>query len=306
VTTICVPDDDFAVALADIGAGVGRSILVWAGTRPVPDEAADIEFLVAPYELTAWDRELLGQLPRLRVIQLLTAGVEPWLDRVPEGVLLCGARGLHSGSTAELAVAAILSHLHELPRFADQQRRHVWDRHFTDGLRARRVLVLGAGEIGARVAEVARVFDASVRVVARTARDGVHSLEELPQLLPDAEIVVIALPNTPQTTGLVDAGFLAALPDGALVVNVARGALLQTDALLAELTAGRLYAFLDVVEGEPLPSDHPLWTAPNLVITPHVGGGSTGWQQVAQQMVRAQVQRYLGGDPLRNVVTDGY
>jgi phosphoglycerate dehydrogenase-like enzyme len=168
------------------------------------------------------------------------------------------------------------------------------------------VLVLGAGDIGERVAAASRVFDAEVTVIARTARAGVRSLTELPTLLPTADVVVIALPNTPQTVGLVDAEFLKALPDGALVVNVARGPIVVTEALLAELLARRLYAFLDVFEVEPLPAADPLWTAPNLVFTPHVGGGADGWQPVAHRLVRAQVERYASGLPLANVVRDGY
>ncbi|WP_322755930.1 NAD(P)-dependent oxidoreductase [Frankia sp. Cas3] len=124
-----------------------------------------------------------------------------------------------------------------------------------------------------RVATAARIFDADVMVVARRARLGVHELSELPALLPDADVVVLALPNTPETTGLVDAAFLAGLPDGASVVNVARGALVVTEALLAELNRRRLFAFLDVFEVEPIPAGDPLWSAPNLVITPHIGGG---------------------------------
>ncbi len=128
----------------------------------------------------------------------------------------------------------------------------------------------------------------------------------MPVLLPKADIVVIALPSTPATAGLVDAAFLAALPDGALVVNVARGPIVVTDALVAELTAGRLYAFLDVFETEPLPPDHPLWSLPNAVLTPHVGGGTTGWREAAAQLVHDQVARYVRGEPLLNVVSDGY
>jgi phosphoglycerate dehydrogenase-like enzyme len=303
MTTVCVPDAGLAAALADLG---DLDVLVWDGDGPPPPDAAEIEFLVPRYALQPWSPAQLAQLPRLRVIQVLTAGVEPWLDRVPPGAVLCSARGLHGGTTAEIAVAGILSHLRELPRFAAQQARHEWDRHFTTTLRGRQVLVLGAGEIGRRVAEVARIFDASATVVGRTAREGVHALADVPHLLPTADIVVVALPNTPETTGLVDAAFLAALPDGALVVNVARGALLDTDALLTELTAGRLYAFLDVVDVEPLPSDHPLWSAPNVVITPHIGGGASGWEQVADRIVRAQVERYLAGKELANVVVAGY
>jgi phosphoglycerate dehydrogenase-like enzyme len=143
-------------------------------------------------------------------------------------------------------------------------------------------------------------------VVARTARDGVRTLADVPVLLPQTDVVVLAVPNTAETTGLVDAAFLAAQPDGALIVNVARGAIVDTDALLAELTAGRLRAFLDVTDPEPLPSGHPLWDAPNLLLTPHVGGGTRGWQRRAYDLVREQVARYVAGEKLANRVSAGY
>jgi phosphoglycerate dehydrogenase-like enzyme len=304
VSSICVPDTATAAALTGLPAGV--AVIVWDGRLPAPDGIDDVEFFVPGYGGAEQARSVLDLMPKLRVIQLLTAGVENWLDQAPAGVTLCGGRGVHGGSTAELAVAAILSHLRQLPRFAAQQRRRHWDKTFTDGLRDRRVLVLGAGDIGRRVAAAVRVFDGEPTLVARHAREGVHTLEELPDLLPDQQVVVIALPDTPETTGLVDAKFLAALPDGALVVNVARGPLVQTDALLAELNSGRLFAFLDVFDVEPLPADHPLWTAPNVVLTPHVGGGTTGWEQAAFRLVRDQVQRFLTGEPLVNVVEEGY
>jgi phosphoglycerate dehydrogenase-like enzyme len=168
------------------------------------------------------------------------------------------------------------------------------------------VLVLGAGDIARHVAAALRVFDADVTLVGRTQREDVRTLAELPQLLPSAHAVVIAVPLTEQTSGLVDAGFLAALPDGAMVVNVARGRIVDTDALLAELERGRLSAFLDVTEPEPLPPGHPLWHAPNVLITPHVGGGTTGWRRRGYRLVREQLRRFAAGEPLLNTVTEGY
>jgi phosphoglycerate dehydrogenase-like enzyme len=149
---------------------------------------------------------------------------------------------------------------------------------------------------------------AEVTLVARRSRDGVRAFTELPSLLPEHQVVVIAVPYTTQTHHLVDADFLATMPDGALLVNVARGAIVDTDALLAELTSQRLHAFLDVTDPEPLPADHPLWDAPHLQLTPHVGGGTFGWQRRAYRLVREQVIRLHRGEPLQNVVavTDGY
>jgi phosphoglycerate dehydrogenase-like enzyme len=307
MATICVPTADAAAALADLKAtDPDLKVLVWTPGEDEPAGLDTTEFFVPAYLGGPTDPADLARMPGLKVLQVLTAGVEPWLDRVPAGAVLCGGRGIHGGSTAELALAAILSHLRQLPRFAAAQARGVWDREFTAGLRGRRVLVVGAGDIGRRVAAAVTVFDAEVTIIGRHARDGVKTLADLASLLPSAQIVVIAVPNTPETTGLVNAGFLAALPDGALVVNVSRGALVVTDDLLAELRTGRLHAFLDVFETEPIPEGDPLWGAPNLVITPHIGGGTAGWDDVANQLVHDQVARYLKGEPLANVVTEGY
>lgn len=279
--------------------------MVWDGSGP-PPAGADIDFLVARYDLNAMTAEALAQLPALQVIQLLSAGVEAWLDLVPDGVVLCNARGVHGGSTAELAVAGILSVLRQLPHFVQTQVTHEWARTDTDGLDGKRVLILGAGDIGRRVAAAVEVFDATVTFVARHVRDGVHGLAELPNLLPRHDIVVIATPHTPETHHLVDAAFLSAMPDGALLVNIARGGIVDTDSLVAELTARRLHAFLDVTEPEPLPAEHPLWDAPNLVLTPHVGGGTYGWQRRAYRLAREQAIRFHQGQPLENIVGDGY
>ena len=299
-----VPTPDALEHLGELPDGV--RVLVWDGHGPRPDGAEDIEFFVGRYDSPPPPREVLAGLPRLRVIQLVSAGVEPWLPVVPDGVLLCNGRGVHGSSTAELAVAGMLALLRRLPSFLDAQRRHEWDRSFTDGLSGLRVLVVGAGDIGERIAAAVRVFDAETTTVARTARDGVHALDELPDLLPHHQVVALAVPQTPETAGLVDAAFLAAMPDHALLINIARGGIVDTAALLAELQAGRLRAFLDVTDPEPLPADHPLWDAPGLLLTPHVGGGTSGWNERAYRLVTRQITRFAAGDELANRVTDGY
>jgi phosphoglycerate dehydrogenase-like enzyme len=304
VTTICVPDPEARDLLGDVPSGV--EVVMWDGTGPPPAGSEQVTFLVARYSMAALSSDALTELPALKVIQLLSAGVEAWLDRVPDGVVLCNARGVHGGSTAELAVAGMLSVLRQLPRFVRAQSAHKWERTDTDGLDSKRVLILGAGDIGRRVAAAIEVFDASATFVARRVRDGVHGLDEVPELVPQHDIVVVAIPHTPETHGLVDAQFLGAMPDGALLVNIARGPIVNTDALLAELTAQRLHAFLDVTEPEPLPAQHPLWDAPNLVLTPHFGGGTYGWERRAYRLVREQVVRFHNGEPLENIVTDGY
>jgi phosphoglycerate dehydrogenase-like enzyme len=304
VLTVSVPGPEGPDFLADLPADV--HLLDWDGTGPRPDGADRIEMFVGRYNAPPPAADVLAGLPALRVIQLLSAGVEPWLPVTPEGVVLCNGRGVHGASTAELAVAGMLAVVREIPAFLAAQAEHRWDRLLADGLDGRRVLILGAGDIGTRVAAAVRAFDAQVTLVARTARDGVRSMAELPDLLAHHDVVVIALPHTPETSGLVDARFLAALPDAAVVVNIARGPIVDTGALLTELTNRRLRAFLDVTDPEPLPADHPLWDAPNLVLTPHVGGGTSGWERRAYQLVRAQILRLLHGEELANQVTAGY
>jgi phosphoglycerate dehydrogenase-like enzyme len=304
MTTASLPTSDAVPHLGELPDGI--ELLVWDGRGVRPAGADRIEFFVGRYDTPPPPAEALASLPNLRVVQLLSAGVEPWLPVVPDGVQLCNGRGIHGASTAELAVAGMLAVLRGLPRFEENRRAHRWESVDTEGLAGRRVLVVGAGDIGRRVAEVARVLDAEVTVVARTARDGVAELGALPDLLPASDVVVLAVPLVPETRGLFDAEALAALPDGAVVVNVARGGIVDTDALRHELEAERLLAFLDVVDPEPLPPDHPLWDAPNLLLTPHVGGGTRGWERRAYRLVREQLLRFLAGDELANRVEAGY
>lgn len=305
MTTICLPDAAARELVGALPAGV--QTVLWDGSGEPPDGLEHVTLIVARYSAGATiGADALAGLPALRVIQLLSAGVEPWLDRVPPGVVLCNGRGVHGVSTAELAVAGMFTVLRQLPRFAQAQAAREWDHTDTDGLADKQVLILGAGDIGRRIAAAAEIFDAGVTLVGRRVRDGVHGLDEVPLLLPEHDVVVIALPHTPQTHRVVDAAFLALMPDGAVLVNIARGQLVDTDALCAELTARRLHAFLDVTDPEPLPAGHPLWDAPNLVLTPHVGGGTRGWERRAYRLVREQIMRLHGGEPLENVVTDGY
>ena len=305
--TVCLPSD---AAVAEVGDIDGVRVVVWDGRSEPPADLAAVEFLVGRYASAPPDRTALEALPALRVVQLTSAGVEPWLDRVPDGVTLCSGRGVHGASTAELAVAGLIAVVRDLPHYVHAQRAGEWAPRSTRSLSGMRVAVLGAGDIGNRVATALRAFDADVTLYARTARDGVRALADLTggsgADLGRTDAVVIALPATAETARLVDARFLSALPDGAAIVNVARGAIVDTDALLAELTARRLHAFLDVTDPEPLPAGHALWSAPNLLLTPHVGGGTAGWERRAYALVREQILRFQRGEPLLNRVRDGF
>ena len=170
----------------------------------------------------------------------------------------------------------------------------------------RTVLIVGFGSVGAAVEARLAGFECTVLRVARRAREGVADMSALPDLLPRADVVVLTVPMTDETVGLVDKSFLAAMPDGALLVNVARGPVVVTDALLAELETGRLRAALDVTDPEPLPPGHALWSAPGLLLSPHVGGNTTAFLPRARRLVAEQVRRYCIGESLRNVISGAY
>ncbi|MDK3257686.1 2-hydroxyacid dehydrogenase [Blastococcus capsensis] len=247
---------------------------------------------------------LLEALPRLRLVQSTNAGVEGLAGRLPEGVVLCNARGAHTPSTAEWVLAATLAAQRGLPFFVREQDAERWSFSTHRSLVGARVLVVGAGDIGRAIGRMLAGFDVELTHVARTARDDVRGTDELPELLPQADVVILIVPLTPETAGMVDARFLAAMPDGALLVNAARGPVVDTGALLAELTAGRLRAALDVTDPEPLPEGHPLWQAPGLLLTPHVAGAVPRTEERAAAAVTAQIGRILAGEPLADVVRD--
>lgn len=300
MTVVCIPDASARELLGDLPDGV--EVIAWNGEDEKPDRLAETVFWVPQVEDSTDLPGKFAAMPNLEVVQLLSAGVEDILDEVPDGVTLCTARGVHGSAVAELVLTLVLATLRQLPHFTDAQRKGTWDPLEADDLRDKRVLIIGAGDLGEQTAKRLRSFDAEPVFVAHTARDGVHATSELPDLLPEADVVVLTLPLTADTEGLVDAEFLARMPDGALLVNVARGKVVDTTALLAELTTGRLRAALDVMEPEPLPDGHPLWTAPNLIITPHAAGSIVQSGPRAFALVNAQVRRYVAGEDLVNIV----
>jgi len=249
---------------------------------------------------------VIPQMGSLRIVQTLTAGVDNIRDVVPDGVLLCNGRGIHDTSTAELAVTLTLASLRGVPGFVRGQDGHEWLPGWHDSLADRQVLLVGYGAIGSAIEARLTPFECSVVRVARSAREGVHPISALPELLPSADVVILILPLTEETRGLVSADFLGRMKDGALLVNVARGAVIDTDALVAALESGRIRAALDVVDPEPLPADSPLWDAPGLLISPHVGGSSSAMWPRAHRLVRDQLHRYAAGEPLHNVMSGEY
>ncbi|HVQ86963.1 MAG TPA: 2-hydroxyacid dehydrogenase [Actinomycetes bacterium] len=275
---------------------------VWRGGQPVPHSVSDVEFYVPEYLGSAAVIEVAQRMSSLRVLQSLSAGYEHLVGKTPEAAVVCNARGVHEASTAELAVGLTIAALRGFPEFVRAQDQSHWVHQRHQALADKRVMILGYGSVGHAVADRLRGFEVEVVPVARNARDGVHAVTELSQLLAEVDVVVVTVPLTASTKQLVDGQFLAAMRDGGLLVNVARGQVVDTNALVAELRSGRLHAALDVTDPEPLPADHPLWQAPNVLISPHVGGDTTAFAPRARRLVQAQLDRFVAGEPLLNVI----
>jgi phosphoglycerate dehydrogenase-like enzyme len=268
------------------------------------DDLGDLDFIVPIPRL---QRELVDRLPqleRLAVIQTLSAGVDALEGHMPDHVTLCSARGARDGAVAEWVLGALLG---ASSRIIEKRGVRHWDRDVElIDISDSTVLIVGMGSIGERVAELLAAFGTRTVGVVSRARDGRHGIDELDGLLGDADAVVLLTPLTDATRHLMDARTLALMKDGALLVNAARGAVVDTDALAAQTSTGRLRAVLDVTDPEPLPDGHPLWDAAGILsITPHIGGDSPRAHRQAAELAGDQLARFCAGEPLRNVVHQG-
>jgi phosphoglycerate dehydrogenase-like enzyme len=262
-----------------------------------------VTFYCLPYMGDGASVALIGELAGLRVVQSLSSGVDDVIAAVPPQATLCNGHGLgHEEGTADLAVTLILASMRQIPQFAAQQARREWAHVRTESLDGKRMLLVGYGPIGAAIHARVLPFGAVVTCVSRTPRDGVFGLAELPALAAASDILVACIALHPATRGLISKQVLASLPNGALVVNVARGPVVDGPALTSELVAGRLRAALDVTDQEPLPASRPEWTLPNVLITPHIGGDTGIFARRAPEFVADQAARHLAGRPLRNIV----
>lgn len=301
---VTVPTARLAENLGAVPDGV--ELLVWDMQTPAPHDRIDI--VVPPYmggtsALSALEGVDVG------LVQGQSIGYDGVADHLPPGLRFANAASVHEASTAELAVALMLAAQRQLPRFVQAQPEGEWSPVFAESLADRRVLLVGFGGVGQAIAARLLPFEVDLTVVARSARHenhpgigdiDVHAIDELPALLADAEIIVLTLPGGGETHHLFDETLLSQIPDGALLVNVGRGSLIDTDALVRE--SGRIRAALDVFEQEPLPSEHPLWTTRGVLLSPHVGGASTAMNPRIARLIRTQIERMLAGEEPVNVV----
>lgn len=307
MTVVSIEKQEWADQL---GALKGIELVVWDMKDAPPRD--DIELVVPPYMTSPKRLRHLAELPALRAVQVVTAGYEHAVSYLPTGVELANGKGIHNASTAELAVGLAIAAQRGIDVAARNQMDGNWDQiEGLPSLADRQVLLVGYGQIGHAIARRLEPFEAQVTAVASHARAGdehvdrIHGIDELDDLLPSAEVVILILPLTDATHHLVDEHFLSLLPDNALVVNVARGGIVDTDALVAECASGRLRAALDVTDPEPLPADHPLWRTRGVLITPHIGGASSAFEPRAIAFLKDQLAKFAAGDGLDNVVVTG-
>jgi phosphoglycerate dehydrogenase-like enzyme len=263
----------------------------------------------------------------VHVVQSQYAGVDAFLPYVPAGATLCDAQGVHDIPVAEWILTAILASLKYIPFYVRMQIAGEWNQRIgaealylgthpgeqpkmppalEDELAGKTVLIVGYGSIGRATEALLKPFGVTMLRIGRRQREGVEAEDRLEDMLPQADIVILLLPLTSETRGIINRKRLAAMKQGALLVNAARGPVLETDALVEALQAGRIHAAVDVTDPEPLPVGHPLWSAPNLLITPHIGGSSPGMMDRVMRLIGDQCRRYMAAEPLAHVVTEGY
>ncbi|CAM8643913.1 NAD(P)-dependent oxidoreductase [Candidatus Planktophila dulcis] len=268
-------------------------------------DLSQIDFYVPLYMGGAKALSYAAQMPSLKTLQMLNAGYDDALAYLRPGLTLCNARGVHDASTAELAVGLAIASRRGFPEFMREQIAGRWSHHRTSALSDSKIGIIGYGSIGKKIAKNLSGFEVSVTAFTQSGRDGSLTIDQLDAHLPELDIIILILPLSDSSRHLFNAKRLAAMKDGALLINVARGPVVETDALVKELNSGRIFAALDVTDPEPLPTGHPLWSAKNLLLLPHVGGNSDAFEPRGRALVESQLQLLAAGAPLEHVVAQG-
>lgn len=308
IRTVTVPDADLLAALQPVPEGV--NLVVWDfKDAPVGVDLGDVDAVVLPYMQRGDLSDQLQSVPALKLVQTQSTGYEGVAEMAGDGVAVCSAAGVHAAATAEMAVGLAIASLRGIDVAARDQREGRWKPARHPGLADRKVLLLGVGGIGEEIAKRLDPFEVELTRVGSTARSDergqVHASAELVELAARHDVLIVITPLSDSTRNLVNRDVLAALPNGALVVNVARGPVVDSEALTAEVVSGRLRAALDVFDPEPIPAGHPLWSADNALITPH-NGGNTGafWPRIVR-LLRGQLEALAAGQEPANLVVRG-
>jgi len=286
----------------DLNLPAGVTHLPTDGIAPAASDLNKVEFYVPRYMGGPAAIAMIPDMKGLKVIQSPNAGVDDVLKIRPDGVTLCNAAGVHDASTAELAVALAIASRRGFADFAADQVEGRWTHVRKPSLADSNVAIVGYGNIGKMIGKMLSNFEVTVTAFSRSGKDGALTFDHFDRLLPTFDVIILIVPLNDQTRHLMNAPRLAAMKDGAALINVARGAVVDTEALIVELNAGRITAGLDVTDPEPLPAGHPLWSAKNVIITPHVGGDSEAFTPRGRKLVEEQLARYASGQPLLHIV----
>ena len=289
----------------DLSAPAGITLLSPENFPLDTSDLSQIDFYVPLYMGGAKALSYAAQMPNLKTLQMLNAGYDDALAYLRPGLTLCNARGVHDASTAELAVGLAIASRRGFPEFMREQIAGRWSHHRTSALSDSKIGIIGYGSIGKKIAKNLSGFEVSVTAFTQSGRDGSLTIDQLDAHLPELDIIILILPLSDSSRHLFNAKRLAAMKDGALLINVARGPVVETDALVKELNSGRIFAALDVTDPEPLPTGHPLWSAKNLLLLPHVGGNSDAFEPRGRALVESQLQLLAAGAPLEHVVAQG-
>lgn len=287
---------------SDLTLPAGMTHLETDGFVPAASQFDEIEFYVPSYMGGLKTIEIIPKMKNLKVVHYNQAGYEDILPHIPQGVSLCNGTGIHDVSTSELAIGLTIASRRGFAEFMDNQKQGIWKRTTKPALADSHVGIIGYGHIGKRIATLLEMFETKVTAFTRSGSDGSIKIEEFDAYLPKLDVIILILPLTAESKNFMNAERIKKMKDGATLVNVARGAIIDTDALVAELHTGRITAGLDVTDPEPLPAGHPLWSAPNLIICPHVGGDSGAFKPRARAMVQQQLQLLSENKPLLNQI----
>jgi phosphoglycerate dehydrogenase-like enzyme len=287
----------------DLSIPQGMKLMESDGIIPSALQLADIEFYVPSYMGDIRTLEVIAEMKNLKIVHYSQAGYDDILPHIPNNVILCNASGLHDVSTSELAIGLAIASRRGFTQFIDNQKKGLWHRQTKPTLADSHVGIVGYGHIGKRITSLLEEFETKVTPFSRSGNDGAVKISEFDNFLPDLDVIILILPLTHESKHFINADRIKKMKDGATLINVARGAIVDTNALIAELNTGRITAGLDVTDPEPLPEGHPLWSAPNLIITPHVGGDSAAFDPRARKMVEEQLERLAQSKPLLNQIT---
>jgi len=268
-------------------------------------DLSEITFYVPTYMGGRPALELTKKMPNLKVLQMPNAGYDDAMEYVRDGMTLCNGKSIHDDSTAELAVGLTIASLRGFPDFIRNQDKSDWVHVKNKSINDRKIGIIGFGSIGTTIAKMLSGFTVEIIAFTQSGRDNTIAITDLDKHLPTLDVVILILPLTKESKHLFDAKRLSLMKDGALLVNVARGPIVATDALVKELDSGRITAALDVTDPEPLPKDHPLWRAKGVLISPHVGGNTTAFESRARRLIESQLNLLSEGKPLNNVIVSG-